>query len=252
MKKTSVALLLTGLAALAATPRFEVASIKPNNSASDTVVLNPPVGGGFRAVNVSLRMLIMRAYKAKDFEISGGPGWINSDRFDITATGENNIIEAQFKLILQALLADRFQLTVHHETRQMPIYALLPGKNGLRLPDTTGSCFEHGEPPPPTPSVPCGGFMMNGSLLEGRGISMAQFVGALSNMLGRPVIDKTGYTGAFDVHLEFAPESVAALGGGGFGAPSLSADAAGFVAAHHIRRPTAATGAQTGIAERPR
>jgi uncharacterized protein (TIGR03435 family) len=231
MTKTAVALILAGLAKVyGADPQFEVASIRPNLSAADTVDLSAPVGGRFRAVNVTLRMLIMRAYKVKNFEISGGPGWMNSDRFDIAAgASDTGIDEGRFKLMLQALLADRFKLTVHRETKRMQVYALLPAGNRIKLPEPAGSCFQHDMPPPPPapgqpPPIPCGGFMMDGSRLEGRRISMAQLVGALSNMLGRPAVDRTGYTGAFDVHLEFAPESIAALGGGGFGAPSLSSD----------------------------
>jgi len=222
----SVALAFFVLSAYAAGPQFEVVSVKPNISASDQVDFAAPVGGRFKATNVSVRMLIMRAYKVKNFEVSGGPSWIGSDRYDIAATSSDiNNDEAQFKLMLQALLADRFKLAVHRETRQMPVYALLPAKDGLKLPEAMGNCVEHGTPPPSTPFFLCGGFMMDGSHLEGRRISMAQFAGALSNMLGRPVIDQTGYGRAFDVRLEFAPESIAALGGGGFGAPTLPSDA---------------------------
>ena len=211
-------------------PAFEVASIKPNTSASATVQLSFPVGGRFRAENVSLRMLIMRAYKVKDFEISGGPGWMNSDRFDIAANAPaSGLDEARFKLMLQGLLSDRFKLAKHTETKQMPVYALLNASNGSKLPPAAGSCFTPGAPPPAAPGVansgppllPCGGFLMDGSRLEGRKIGMTQFATALSNMMGRPVIDKTGYTGIFDVHLEFAPEGIAPLGGGGFGSSSL-------------------------------
>jgi len=226
VRKASIALVLASVSALAAGPLFEVASIKPNVSASDVVALGPPVGGRFTATNVSLRMLIMRAYKVKNFEISGGPGWINSDRYDIVAgAAENNVSEARFKPMLQALLEDRFQLIVHRETRQMPIYALQPTKNGPKLPEPTGSCVKPGSPPPPTPFTLCGGFHMDAGRLEGRRISMAQFVTALSNFLGRPVIDKTGYAGAFDVHLESTFDGIAGFNGGGFGAPVLPSDA---------------------------
>jgi uncharacterized protein (TIGR03435 family) len=114
----------------------------------------------------------------------------------------------------------------------MPVYALTPSSGGPKLPEPTASCAEHDAPPPPlpppgqAPPVLCGGFMMNAGRLEGRRISMAQFVTALSNFLGRPVIDRTGYTGAFDLHLEFSFDGIAGLSGGGFNAPSLPSDAA--------------------------
>jgi uncharacterized protein (TIGR03435 family) len=255
VKKVSIALVLTSLSALSADPQFEVASIRPNLSAGDTIDLSAPVGGRFRAVNVSLRMLIMRAYKVKNFQISGGPAWMNSDRYDIAAgASETGIDEGRFKLMLQALLADRFKLIVHREMKQMPVYALLPARNGLKLPEPTGICFQHDAPPPPPmpgqpPPIPCGGFLMDGSRLEGRRISMAQLVSALSNMLGRPAVDRTGYTGAFDVHLRVCAgkhrrprrrrirraQSVV-----GFGR---------LLQAHYLCGHTATTGAQTGIAE---
>src|ERR1019366_1635234 len=85
-------------------------------------------------------------------------------------------------------------------------------------------------PPPPAPGqfppTPCGGFFMGPNRLEGGKIAMAQLVNALSNLLGRPVIDKTGFTGTFDVHLDFSREGTAGLGGGGFGPAGLPADAA--------------------------
>jgi uncharacterized protein (TIGR03435 family) len=225
--------------AFAQQPRFafEVTSIKPNSVGSEMVKLGPPVGDRFTATNVSLKMLVMRAWKVKNFEISGGPGWIDSDRYDVAATAaESNVTEDQFKAMLQALIRDRFKFAVHRESREMPLYALLPVRNGSKLPEATGSCVvslpNSPPPPPPAPGQPppvlCGGFLMDGSRLEGRKISMAQFTGAISNMLGRSVIDKTGYSGTFDVHLEFTPEGIAPLGGGGFGAPAgPAADAAG-------------------------
>jgi uncharacterized protein (TIGR03435 family) len=235
--------------AFAQPPRlaFEVTSIKPNSIVIEIVKLGPPAGGRFTATNVSLKMLVMRAWKVKNFEISGGPGWIDSDRYDVAATAaESNIAEYQFKAMLQALIRDRFKFAAHRESREMPIYALLAVGNGSKLPAATGNCvvsLPNSPPPPPPapgqaeapikgasqpPPVLCGGFLMDGSRLEGRKISMAQFTGALSNMLGRSVIDKTGYTGTFDVHLEFMPEGIAPLGGGGFGAPvGPAADAGG-------------------------
>jgi uncharacterized protein (TIGR03435 family) len=207
---------------------FEVTSIKPNTSANEIVRLGPPVGGRFMATNVSLKMLVMRAWKVKNFEISGGPRWIDSDRYDVAATAaESNIAEDRFKAMLQALIRDRFKFAAHWESKEMPIYALLAAGNGPKLPEARGSCvaFLPNSPPPPPPGpgqpppLPCGGFLMDGSRLEGRQISMPQLISALSNMLGRSVIDKTGYNGTFDVHLEFMPEGIAPLGGGGFGAP---------------------------------
>ncbi len=192
MKKASAALVLTGLAALAADPAFEAVSIKPNVTASDRVDFGPPAGARFTATNVSLRMLIMRAYKAKNFEVSGGPGWMNSDRYDVAASAAEKISEAQFKLMLQSLLADRFQVRVHRETKQMPVYVLLPAKKGTRLPQAAEACIEHDAPQPSTPMIPCGGFFMDAGRLEGRRVSMATFVTALSTSSVAPYWTKPG------------------------------------------------------------
>ncbi|HEX4278242.1 MAG TPA: TIGR03435 family protein [Bryobacteraceae bacterium] len=226
MLRTSCLILTFCLAAPAAGQEFEVASIKPNASGSDMVRLDFH-GGRLTAENVSLRMLVMRAFKAKDFEISGGPSWMNSDRFDIAATAAaSDGGEDLFRLLLRSLLESRFKLVTHRATREMAVYALTPVRKGSKLPEATAACvpFDPHAPPPQAapgqaPPMLCGGFMMDGTHLEGRKISMAQFVAALSNMLGRSVTDRTEYDGTFDIHLEFAAEGVAGLSGGGFSAP---------------------------------
>ncbi len=208
-------------------PAFDAVTLRPNNSASPNVDFTAPAGGRFIARNVSLKMLLMRAYKAKNFEIAGAAPWIDSARWDIAATAPQAIDEPQFKLMLQSLIADRFQLQAHRETRELPGYALSPAKAGPKLPAPTGACFPH-DAPPPTPvagqpnPIPCGGINMDGTHLEGRKISMPLFASAISNMLGRPVLDNTRYTASFDVHLDFSPEGIAALTGGGFDAPTLA------------------------------
>ncbi len=219
-----VFLVVAGLATAQtpARPEFEVASIKLNTSGSGMTSISPPIGGRFTARNASLKILIGLAYNVQNFAISGGPGWIESARYDITAkASEGNITIDQMRPMLQSLLEDRFQLKVHREQKDMPVYALLAGKNGVKLPAAKeGGCFEFkpgSTPPPPSPSgpPPCGGMMMGPNVLQGGRISMTQFVNTLARIMGRPVIDKTGYTGTFDVHLEFTPEGTA-FGGRGF------------------------------------
>jgi len=251
----SAVLALTGLAntpqiraqppgAPATRPEFEVASIKPNASANGVATFPYPLGGRITATNVNLKILIAFAYKVRNFEISGAPGWVNSgwidsDRYDVTAKAAESSAPGQilgveqYQLMLQSLLADRFKLAVHRETKEMPVYAVLAAKGGPRLPEAKpGSCVTFGPDSPPPLRVPgqssplvCGGFSMGPYSLEGRKLSVAQLVNALSIVLGRPVIDKTGFTGTFDVHLEFAPEGTAARGQGGFGPPGSPANA---------------------------
>jgi len=228
-------LVLTGLSTLpqskaqapATRQEFEVASVKPNTSGNNMVMIRPPAGGRFTATNARLKMLIGLAYNVQNFEISGGPAWINSDGYDIEAkAADSNIGIEQLRPMLQTLLEDRFRLMIHREAKEVPVYALMAGKNGPKLPQANEKgcvAFGPNSPPPPPPApgqpfaappTPCGGFMQGPNRLEGGKVSMEQFVGALSRILGRPVIDKTGFTGTFDVHLEFTPEGTALMGGG--------------------------------------
>jgi len=168
-------------------------------------------------------MLIAIAYKVPNFEISGGPGWADSAGFDIEAKAADSKIGLEdLRPLLQSLLEDRFQLKVHRETKEASIYALQVAKNGPKLPDAKeGGCTEMKPdqplPPPPPPGqyppTPCGGFFMGPNHLVGGKISMTQFVNALTNITGRPVVDKTGFTGTFDVSIDFSPEGTALMRG---------------------------------------
>ena len=199
-------------------PSFDVASVKRNTSGGDwDTHSGPPESAGFRANNMTLKMLIKIAYRVKDSQISGGPGWIDSDRYDIAAKpAENNLSADRSRLMLQALLEQRFRLALRREMRTIPVYALIGSSGGLQLPKPAHtSCVEFPGGSPPTPSapgqapqIPCGGFVTGPNLLEGGNISMSQFVDVLGNMLDRPVVDKTGFTGTFTVRLDFDSEGV--------------------------------------------
>jgi len=209
-------------------PEFEVASVKPNTSGNNLINIRPPAGGRFTATNARLKMLIGIAYNVKGFEISGGPGWINSDGYDITAkAADSNISLDQLRPMLQTLLEDRFKLMVHREKKEMSVYALMAAKGGPKLPEAKeGGCVAFGPntppPPPPAPgqAMPtlCGGFLRGPNLLEAGKVTMTQLVNVLSDILGRPVIDRTEFTGTFDVKLEFTPEGTT-FGAGGFAPP---------------------------------
>jgi uncharacterized protein (TIGR03435 family) len=117
--------------------------------------------------------------------------------------------------MLQTLLADRFKLAVHRETKEMLTYSLVQTKNGAKLSEGNDeSCVA--VPPAPAPGQPspvaCGTFFTGPSSLDARKMSMAQFANTLSIIMGRPVVDRTGLTGAWDIHLEFTPEGTAGLG----------------------------------------
>jgi hypothetical protein len=131
-------LLMAGIVAtvgptMAATDEFEVASVKPNRSDTGLVRIAAGPGGRFTAVNVSLAMLIRNAYQRSDVEVSGGPDWIDRDRFDVVAKAPVDVPQDQIRLMLRSLLANRFGLRVHDETRELPIYALAMAKDDGRL-----------------------------------------------------------------------------------------------------------------------
>ena len=208
----------------AAGPTYEVASIKPNSSNSGMIrFTGPPQSATFTATNATLQILITLAYQVKPFQIEGANGWIGTDRFDISAKPpEGPVTREQSFLMLQTLLEDRFKLAVHRTTKEVSIYALTAAKGGLKIkPASEDACVKMvpGAPPPPLPALPCGGFFMGPNTLQGGGISMSQLADGLTNILGRPVIDKTGFAGTFDVHLEFSREGTQPMGAAGFGTP---------------------------------
>lgn len=206
-------------------PSFEVASIKPSKSDERGTYLRRQPGGLYRATNVPLRALIASAYlnqfPPKGERIVGGPGWIDTEHFDIEAKAKGNPSAEQVNLMAQSLLEDRFKLVVYHESRQLPIYALVlskAGKTGPQLVEHSDNakCADPAAGPPPPPAageaVPafCGGFFMmrgGGALQEsGNKITMDMLAQFLGQSVDRTVVDRTGLSGVFDFTLEFAPE----------------------------------------------
>jgi len=140
-----------------------------------------------------LKRLIQQAYGIKDFQISGGPGWIGSDPFDISAKPEIATTNyEQIKLMLQSLLAERFRLVMRHDTREMPVYALVVDKNGPKFKEATES-------------GPGMTIVRRGRLIA-KSTDMPTLADDLSNFLGRVVVDHTALTGSYDVKLEWQPD----------------------------------------------
>ena len=207
-------------------PQFDAASIKVSKTGDQGTYLRRQPGGLYRATNATLRNLIASAYlnefPPKGELIFGGPGWIDSEHFEIEARAEGNPGREQMQLMVQSLLEDRFKLVLHHETRQLPIYALMqakPGKTGPQLTVHSGDakCTEAApgkplSPPAPGGTMPayCGGFFMapaSGALREtGNKITMGMLVQFLGQSVDRTMVDRTGLNGVFDFNLEFAPE----------------------------------------------
>src|SRR5262245_29973253 len=128
----SLAAICGSLALGAQAPKFEVASVKPNTSGDGRVMVGMQPGGRLTASNMPLRELVRMAYQLQPFQIVGGPDWIASERFDITAKAEGDVAPTSpfgppnpLMLMMRSLLEERFHLKVHTETREMPTYALV-------------------------------------------------------------------------------------------------------------------------------
>ena len=208
------------LSAAGAPLGFAVASIKPNREKTTLMGVRQFSHGRLIAENTPLRFLIGVAYKRRDgwFEISGAPGWVDSERYDITAKAEGDATNEQMYPMLRTLLADRFQLKFHRETKDLPVYFLTPAKRGLKLPNSKArGCFagiSGAQPPRPQPgklpAIPCGnvviGLSPQGLRLQGGETTMQRLAASLAGVLRRTVIDKTGFSGTFDIDLEFTPD----------------------------------------------
>src|SRR5262245_7885124 len=219
-------------------PTFEVTSVKPNKSGDGRVMMGMQPGGRVTATNVPLRMLVQQSYDVQPFQIVGGPNWIVSDRFDIVAKAPEGFTPDRMRPMMRALLAGRFKLKAHKETREMQSYELVlarsDGKLGPNLTPSKTDCAaargRRGGGPPPAPPQPgqpieCGMMLGIGNLNAG-GMSLAELARSLSGSVGRIVIDKTGLTGGYDFQLTYAPEG---RGGGGPlglppGAPPVGVD----------------------------
>jgi uncharacterized protein (TIGR03435 family) len=220
-------------------PRFEVASIKLNTTTTTplNVAFLRTTGAG-NAKNgrfwmlgdigaTPLSVLIQLAYNVNDFQLDGGPTWVRSDRYEVNARAEGPATFEQMLPMLQSLLADRFKLTLRRETRQLPVYNLMPAKDGLKIAATKeGSCVTPEQAVPFGP-LSCGGVRKQlgpqRQVFEVAGIPMAKLIELLSDEVGRVVVDKTAFTDRFSFRLEFAPVGGLQIAPSDSSAPSLFA-----------------------------
>src|SRR5215510_14642358 len=214
--RTIAAFILFAVAGAA--QEFEVASIRPSSSNDPRTLLQVLPGGGLRTSGATLRFLVTLAYQVRSFQVLDGPNWIGSDRFDIIATVDRSkpagdepadptkVTAAQLTNMqnemrprLIALLAERFGLRVHRETREQPIYELVVSKSGPKIDAVTGT-------------------------FRGLHIAKNQFVGeaatiqmlstALANQVGREVADRTGLVGSFNFKVNWTPDETIPPNGG--------------------------------------
>jgi uncharacterized protein (TIGR03435 family) len=145
------------------------------------------------------------AWDVRGFQISGLPGWAWSEKYDVIAQTDSSPSAERFRSMLQMMLADRFQVQLHSETRQMKGYALVQDKRAKPLKLHEGECG----PNSGKRGEVCGGFAINPASLDGVRVDMKQLASTLAQQrdVGRPVVDKTGISGLFDLHLQWTSSS---------------------------------------------
>jgi uncharacterized protein (TIGR03435 family) len=187
-----------GVAGDAGEPSFDVASIKPSSPGGLRSAFGGLRHGTFTAENVDLRQVLAAAYGMSKPRVTG-PDWLDKDRFDIIAKSPPGVPDSQLKPMLQALLKDRFKLTAHLETREMPVYYLSVAKDGVKMP--VYPAHDHG-PIHPVDDPNVRGFPM----LRGT-FTTAELADTIARIVSRPVIDRTGLTKRYNLFLSYAPLS---------------------------------------------
>lgn len=227
LRLLAAACLAAPLLLLAQTPvakplAFDAISIKRAQSGTEMgsgghmmvrVMINTPPDG-FIGSNVSPRMLISIAYGLKEDQIIG-PDWIGSTNYDVSAKvtsfdppDSHQLTKDQRNQMLRSLLADRFQLTTHNETKEAPIYQLTLARGGSKLHEATpGDTYPNGPKGPDGVSHP-GMMMMRQDGLTAQAVPVPVLIDMLSRQLHRPIIDKTDLTGKYDIHLQYSQDQI--------------------------------------------
>jgi bla regulator protein BlaR1 len=174
-------------------PKVEVATVKPSKSGERGYSIIPQPGGRLRAINTSLKQLLLAAYHLHEVQLAGGPDWLDRDRFNIEAKaeGQANLSEPQLYAMLGGLITERFQLKTHRETKSMPYYSLLRAKTGPKLKPSD----EADEPS-----------IRNRRIITAKGGTMPELADILGWVMGRPVIDATSLPGIYEYRLEWTPD----------------------------------------------
>jgi uncharacterized protein (TIGR03435 family) len=218
---TTVAVMLFAAThAAAQAPRFEVASVRPNASIDPGGSMSGLTGSQFTAINVPLRLVLLSAFELRDVQVLGAPEWLATARFDIVAKfPEGTQPLAERRQMLQNLLVDRFQLLMHRESREIPVYRLVTAREDKRLgpklvpsdvdcarwlADKKSQIIGQGPIGPGGARPAC---LMTGqrNYILGGTRSMAQLARSLEFVVARPVVDETGLAGNFDIDLQWAP-----------------------------------------------
>jgi uncharacterized protein (TIGR03435 family) len=197
-------LIAVALAAQPAEPSFDVVSVKPSPP-GERFVMGPYPGGKFIASGITPRILIQAAFQLQDYQLSGLPGWAETEKFTINAQAGHEITRDELRMMLRALLSERFGLVMRHATHETNVFHLIVARGGAKL---SAAAETEGR----------SGVSAQKGRMVGMAASMAQLARALSQALGRPVFDQTGLDGKFDFSIEYTsaqspgPEDASAEG----------------------------------------
>jgi uncharacterized protein (TIGR03435 family) len=174
-----------------ARPSFEVATIKPSDPEHAGAQMFSPGPGRFTAMTATPKDLVAWAHGVRRFQVSGGPGWFDSDHYDISAEAEGAPTNGTLRSMTQTLLEERFQLKLHHETKELPVYELVIGKSGSKLHEVNSAGL---------------GVGTGVGRLNGKGADMATLAQVLSDQMDRLVLDRTELAGFYEFTLSWTPD----------------------------------------------
>jgi uncharacterized protein (TIGR03435 family) len=211
-----------------AKPTFEVAVVRPLDPNSAILVGMSADPSIVRYRNLNLRDAIRGAYKVRDYQVVG-PDWMSTARFEVDAKLPAGASTDQIPEMFQSLLEERFKLTWRRETKEMQVYALLPGKDGPKLKEAQklkeDQPMAMGTDGKPRPLMYYGGSSASVTLTAPSANFFA-LVGLIGRFISRPVVDETGIEGQYDFSLTFAPEETALLGAAPPNSPLAASDPA--------------------------
>jgi uncharacterized protein (TIGR03435 family) len=169
--------------------KFEVASIRPQAPDDHTFFVRPPNRGQFTANGTVAKLLVMLAYDVQESQLTGGPAWFATEKWDIQAKSENDQHDVnETRLMLQQLLADRFGLRLHRSTEQRPVYVLTVNKGGPKFKASEATRMD---------------LQVGRNSIFLRGGTIDRLTAVLSTALGRPVVDRTGLMGNYDITVQW-------------------------------------------------
>src|SRR5262245_6948243 len=195
-------------------PQFEIADVHTSIPG-----LFPEMAGGtlrdgrYEIRNATMVDLIKTAYGVTDDKVSGGPNWLENDRFDVIAKAPAGATAQTAKVMLQNLLADRFKLAIHNDNKPLPVFVLTVGKNGHKLKAASASGPSGCRPQPQTPQPG----VIAQQLVSCNDLTMAVFAERLRQMAGgyldKPVVDSTNLEGSYDLEIKWTPRALLASAG---------------------------------------